>query len=337
MTKKIAVLGAGSWGTALAQVLIDNEHQAILYAKRQQIVDDINQQHINHQYLPQQMLDSRLKATADLSEAVRDCDVLVIAVPSSAIRSICQQLNELLTKSVHIIHVAKGIEPQSLKRVSQMIIEELAPHLLQQVTVLSGPSHAEEVIKRLPTTVVVAAEDMFYALQAQQLFNNHYFRVYTNTDIIGLELGGSLKNIIALGAGMIDGLNYGDNAKAALITRGLAEITRLSIAMGANSLTFLGLAGIGDLVVTCTSKHSRNWQCGYLIGQGKTLQQAVEQLSMVAEGVRTVEAAYQLSQHYHVNMPITTVLYHILYAQADVKEATALLMSRDVNNEMTGI
>jgi glycerol-3-phosphate dehydrogenase (NAD(P)+) len=233
-----------------------------------------------------------------------------------------------------IAHVSKGIEPNSLMRITEMIKEEMPAELLKDVVVLSGPSHAEEVSLRHPTTVTVSSENMKAAEEIQELFINQNFRVYTNPDVIGVEIGGALKNIIALAAGITDGLGYGDNAKAALMTRGLAEIARLGTKMGANPLTFSGLAGIGDLIVTCTSVHSRNWRAGNLLGKGKTLDEVLDNMGMVVEGVRTTKAAYQLALKYQVDMPITFALYNVLFNGKNPKDAVDLLMSRGRTNEM---
>ena len=235
---------------------------------------------------------------------------------------------------ITIAHVSKGIEPDSLMRISEMIKEEMPKELLKDVVVLSGPSHAEEVSLRHPTTVTVTSENMDAAEKIQDLFINNNFRVYTNSDIIGVEIGGALKNIIALAAGITDGLGYGDNAKAALMTRGLAEIARLGTKMGANPLTFSGLAGIGDLIVTCTSVHSRNWRAGNLLGKGKTLEEVLDNMGMVVEGVRTTKAAYQLAKKYDVNMPITFALYDVLFNGKNAIDAVDVLMARGKTHEM---
>lgn len=272
--RKVAVLGAGSWGTALAIVLADNGHEVRLWAHRQEHVDEINQTHRNNKYLDVDIPDA-ITAFHDMKEAVKDADAVVIVVPTKAIREVCQQLKDDIHSSTQIIHATKGIEPGSLKRVSEMISEEIHDFPYENIVVLSGPSHAEEVALRHPTTVSVSAVNLDRARQAQDLFNSENLRVYTSDDILGIEVGGALKNIIALGAGISDGLGYGDNAKAALITRGLAEIARLGTSLGANPLSFLGLSGVGDLIVTCTSVHSRNWRAGNLLGKGMNLDPGV--------------------------------------------------------------
>ncbi|UZH06806.1 NAD(P)H-dependent glycerol-3-phosphate dehydrogenase [Heyndrickxia coagulans] len=338
MSKKtIAVLGAGSWGTALSIVLADNGFKVRLWGNKKGQIDEINTSHTNAFYLPGIQLQSAITGIFSLEEALNGIDTAVLAVPTKAVRDVCRQVKAVRKSPLSIIHVTKGIEPGSLMRISEMIEEEIPESLLRDLTVLSGPSHAEEVSLRHPTTVTVSSKKMAAAKKAQDIFMNSNFRVYTNPDIIGVELGGSLKNIIALAAGISDGLGYGDNAKAALMTRGLAEIARLGTKMGANPLTFLGLAGIGDLIVTCTSVHSRNWRAGNMLGKGKKLDDVLEQMGMVVEGVRTTKAAYQLSSRYEVKMPITDALYHVLFEGLDPKEAVDNLMGRLKKHEMEGL
>src|SRR5699024_10619378 len=273
-------------------------------------------------------LPNNIKSFHLLEEAIESTDAIVIVVPSSAIREVCQKIKDIIPKNIPVIHATKGIEPESLKRISEMIFEELPDLSSDDLVVLSGPSHAEEVGKRHPTTVTVASSNMNTAITVQKLFANEFFRVYTSGDVVGIELGGALKNIIALGAGLSDGLGYGDNAKAALITRGLAEITRLGVSLGAKQLCFIGLSGMGDLIVTSTSQHSRNWRAGNLIGKGHTLDSVLDEMGMVVEGVRTTKAAYLFSIQEQVEMPITHALYQILYNNADPKEIVEKLMTR---------
>jgi len=332
--KVIAVLGAGSWGTALSIVLADNGYRVRLWGNKKEQIDEINRTHMNAFYLPGIELQPEIKGYFSLDETLKGLDTIVLAVPTKAIRDVCRQIVEVRKMPLSIIHVSKGIEPGSLMRISEMIEEEIPEAVLQDVTVLSGPSHAEEVSLRHPTTVTVSSKKMQAAKKAQDIFMNSNFRVYTNPDIIGVEMGGSLKNIIALAAGISDGLGYGDNAKAALMTRGLAEIARLGTKMGANPLTFLGLAGIGDLIVTCTSVHSRNWRAGNMLGKGKKLDDVLNSMGMVVEGVRTTKAAYQLAHKFNVKMPITDALYHVLFADLNPKEAVDHLMGRLKKHEM---
>src|SRR5690625_727038 len=330
---KVTVLGAGSWGTALSIVLADNGHEVNLWTQRDEQAEAINTTHKHEKYLAI-MIPEQLKALHNLEEAVRNAEIILIVIPTKAIREVCKELNKILRHSVTIIHASKGIEPGSLKRVSEMISEEMDHYAYEDIVVLSGPSHAEEVAKRQPTTVTVTSINDENAKLTQDLFINESFRVYTSTDLIGIELGGALKNIIALGAGISDGLGYGDNAKAALITRGLAEITRLGTSLGANPLTFLGLPGVGDLVVTCTSVHSRNWRAGHLLGSGKSLDETLAQMGMVVEGVSTTKAAYQFAQKQHVEMPITSGIYEILFHDKEPKDVVENLMNRSKREEM---
>jgi glycerol-3-phosphate dehydrogenase (NAD(P)+) len=332
--EKIAVLGAGSWGTALAMVLADNGHDVRLWGQNPVQIEEINQQHTNKKYLPEITLPATIIGYSSLQEALTGVKTVIMAVPTKAIREVIRKMTDVHADSLLIVHVSKGIEPDSLLRISEMIEEEMPAELLDSVVVLSGPSHAEEVSLRHPTTVTVSSKDMESAEKIQDLFINNNFRVYTNPDLIGVEIGGALKNIIALAAGISDGLGYGDNAKAALITRGLAEIARLGVKMGASPLTFSGLTGIGDLIVTCTSVHSRNWRAGNLLGRGQNLEEVLENMGMVVEGVRTTKAAYQLAEKYNVNMPITNALYNILFNGINPKDAVDDLMSRQKTHEM---
>lgn len=332
--KKVAVLGAGSWGTALSIVLSDNDHDVRLWSHRKEQVDEMNERRENSRYLPNIRLPKNLRACNDINKAIEEVDAIVFVVPSSAIREVCLQIKEDLPKDVTIAHASKGIEPESLKRISEIISEEIPYYNSDHIVILSGPSHAEEVALRHPTTVTVASKSEEKANFMQNLFINEFFRVYTSSDVIGVELGGALKNIIALGAGISDGLGFGDNAKAALITRGLAEITRLGTAMGANPLTFLGLCGVGDLIVTSTSSHSRNYRAGNLLGKGKTLDEILSEMGMVVEGVRTTKAAYQLSEKEQVEMPITNGIYDVLFKEKEPKLVVEQLMNRDKREEM---
>ncbi len=332
--EKAALLGAGSWGTALAMVLADNGHDVRLWSHRSEQVQEINENHTNKKYLPEVKLPENIKAFEGMKEAVKDAEYIILAVPTKAMREVVGQLKNTLDGPKTIVHVSKGIEPGTFLRVSEIIEQELPEKLRSGVVVLSGPSHAEEVSLRQPTTVTVSSKDLKEAEKVQDLFINQHFRVYTNPDIIGVEIGGALKNIIALGAGISDGLGYGDNAKAALITRGLAEIARLGTKLGANPITFSGLAGIGDLIVTGTSQHSRNWRAGNQIGKGKSLDEVLAGMGMVVEGVRTTQAAHQMAQEYDVKMPITDALYHVLFDAMDPKEAVDGLMTRMRTHEM---
>ena len=333
MMKKVAVLGAGSWGTALSIVLADSGHDVRLWTHRKEQAEEINEHHTNQAYLST-ALPKAVTAYDSIELAIEDTDAVVFVVPSKAVREVCGQIKEILPKKAILIHASKGIEPVTHKRISEIILEEMPEFDADRLAILSGPSHAEEVALRHPTTVTVASSNEDCAAFAQNLFINEFFRVYTSNDLVGVELGGALKNIIALGAGISDGLGFGDNAKAALITRGLAEITRLGTALGANPMTFLGLCGVGDLIVTCTSTHSRNWRAGNMLGQGNSLPDILDKMGMVVEGVRTTKAAYQLSEEENVDMPITQGLYDVLFNDKDPKLVVSQLMNRDRKDEL---
>ncbi|MFC7442142.1 NAD(P)H-dependent glycerol-3-phosphate dehydrogenase [Laceyella putida] len=337
MKGRVAVLGAGSWGTVLAAVLADNGHEVTLWARRDEQAKEIDQAHTNRKYLPDVTLPVTMRATSSLAEALVDKEAVLFAVPSHSMREIAREARQWMTKDMLVIHAAKGFEIDTWKRMSEVLAEELGTEHKEGITVLSGPSHAEEVIRRCPTTVVVASQAEQAAERAQMLFMNSYFRVYTNPDVIGVEVGGALKNIIALAAGLVDGLEFGDNARAALITRGLAEIARLGKAMGAEPITFVGLAGVGDLVVTCTSRHSRNWRAGHMISQGKKLDEVLRSMGMVVEGVRTTKAAYMLKDRYRVEMPIAEQLYAVLFAEKEPAQAVKELMGRGRTQELEEI
>ncbi|GLC87077.1 NAD(P)H-dependent glycerol-3-phosphate dehydrogenase [Lysinibacillus piscis] len=332
--EKVCVLGAGSWGTALAMVLAENGHDTLLWTHREEQAEEIRTLHTNKKYLPETVLPTNLSATSDITQAAIHATTIIVAVPTKAIREVCAKLVPHLQQKMLFVHVSKGIEPDSLKRISEILAESVPVEYVEDIVVLSGPSHAEEVVLHHPTTVTAACANIDAAEKVQDLFMNQFFRVYTNEDVIGVEIGGALKNVIALAAGITDGLTYGDNAKAALITRGLAEITRLGVKMGGNPFTFAGLTGMGDLIVTCTSVHSRNWRAGHLLGQGMKLQQVLDQMGMVVEGVRTTKAAYQLAQKYNVAMPISTELYSVLFDDVEPKVAVDALMMRMKKREI---
>jgi glycerol-3-phosphate dehydrogenase (NAD(P)+) len=332
---KIAVIGAGSWGTALAMVIADNGHEVHLWARRSEQVDEINQHHTNSKYLPNILLSKKIIAFNDLFSALEDIDIVVLVVPTKAIRDSVREIKQVLTKPITIIHASKGIEPGTHKRVSEMIVEEFkGSSMLRDVVVLSGPSHAEEVSLRQPTTVTVSSERLEASELAQDLFINKHFRVYTNSDLVGVEIGGALKNTIALVCGLTNGLGLGDNTKAAIMTRGLAEIARVGVKLGANPLTFAGLSGLGDLIVTCTSLHSRNYRAGKLLGEGKSLDEVLESMGMVVEGIRTTKAAHELALKLEVDMPITSALYAVLFEGLHPKEAAEQLMGRVKKHEV---
>lgn len=336
MTEKIAVLGAGSWGSVLAKVLVENGHEVALWSNSQAQVDELNQQHTNAKYLPDLIYPEALKATTDLKAAVKDAGTVLFVVPTKVIRLVAQQLIEVLeelgTKPL-IVHASKGLELGSHKRISEVIAEEIPTKYRSGMVVLSGPSHAEEVARQDITLITAASEDLTNAKKVQALFMNDYLRIYTNSDVVGVETGAAFKNVIAIGAGALHGLGYGDDAKAALMTRGLAEISRLGVSFGADPLTFIGLSGVGDLIVTCTSVHSRNWRAGDQLGQGKSLEDVIANMGMVIEGINTCKAAYELAQQKGIEMPITQAIYNVLYKQADIKSEIANLMQREGKTE----
>lgn len=337
MAQDVVVIGAGSWGTALASVCANNQHQVTLWVRDPQVADEINTRHTNEKYLPSIELPSTIYAETDIQKAVKGKKSVLLVVPSHAMRDAVRQIAPYLEDDTLLIHATKGFELDTLKRMSEVITEEVSAEVAEGLVVLTGPSHAEEVVRKSPTTIVVASHSDENAVLAQDLLMSPTFRVYANPDIIGAEIAGALKNIIALGAGMSDGLGFGDNAKAALLTRGLAEIGRLGVKLGANPLTFAGLAGVGDLVVTCTSKHSRNWRAGYLLGQGQDLETVLKQMGMVVEGVRTTKAAHALALKEQVEMPITHVLYNVLFEGLDPRQAVEELMGRGRKLEMEEI
>ncbi len=329
---KIGIIGAGSWGIALSVLLHKNGHQITVWSILESEIDMLQKNHEHVDKLPGVKLPLDMIFTTDLKEAVQENDVLVLAVPSPFTRKTSQLLTEYVVPGQVIVNVAKGIEDQSLMTLSE-IIEEEVPNAV--VAVMSGPSHAEEVGRGIPTTIVIGAKEKSTAEYLQNLFMNDVFRVYTSSDVLGIELGGSLKNVVALAAGIADGLGYGDNTKAALITRGIAEIARLGTAMGAKFETFCGLTGIGDLIVTCASMHSRNRRAGILIGQGKTMDEAMEEVKMVVEGVYSAKAAMGLSEKYEVQLPIIEQVNEVLFHGKSAAEAVKDLMVRDKKIEIT--
>lgn len=333
MEKKIAVLGAGSWGSALANVLFENGHEVSLWTRDEAQQEEINTEHTNRNYLSDFTFPAEISASTNLKKVIQGADAILFVIPTKGIRAVAKQVSELLEHPVTIIHASKGLEENTYKRISTILEEELKTNRVRGIVALSGPSHAEEVVARDLTTITAASEDSRAAQLTQDLFLNDYFRVYTNDDIIGVEIGAALKNIIALGAGAIAGLGYGDNAKAGLVTRGLAEISRLGIELGADPLTFMGLSGVGDLIVTCTSPHSRNWRAGYQIGKGKAVETVLEDMGMVVEGISTTKAAYELAQTHGIEMPITEAIYNVVYNDSEVKYVILNLMQREGKSE----
>ncbi|MGF6375647.1 glycerol-3-phosphate dehydrogenase (NAD(P)+) [Clostridiales Family XIII bacterium PM5-7] len=328
--KTIGVIGAGSWGTALAITLSNKGHQVKICDINSEHLAEMRQHRENVRYLPGIKFSDNLQIVDTAEEALSGADVALFSAPAQHFRSALTGALPYLTDDMVIVNVAKGIEQGTLKRMSE-IAYEVKPEV--KYVVLSGPSHAEEVGKALPTTVAVASKEMGLAEYVQDIFMTDRFRVYTNDDVCGVELGGSLKNIIALGAGISDGIGFGDNAKAALMTRGITEMCRLGDKLGADVATFSGLTGVGDLIVTCTSMHSRNRRCGMMIGEGKKPSEAVNEVGMVVEGMFTAEAAYQLAKKVGVEMPITESIYQCINEEITAKEAVELLMGRDRKNE----
>lgn len=331
---KTAVIGAGSWGTALARVLHTNGNKVAVWSIVASEIEMLKKEREHLEKLPGVKLPEDMEFTTDLKLAVQGADYLILAVPSVYTRSTAKNMAPFVTEGQIIVCVAKGIEESTLMTLSDIVEQEIPA---ADVAVMCGPSHAEEVGRGLPTTVVAGAKKKSIAEGVQDIFMNEVFRVYTSPDVLGMELGGSLKNVIALAAGMADGLGYGDNTKAALITRGIAEIGGLAFEMGAKYETLSGLTGIGDLIVTCESRHSRNRRAGMLIGQGYTMQQAMDEVKMVVEGVYSAKAAIALAHKYGVSMPIIEEVNQVLFENKPAKEAVRELMLRDKRSEHSSL
>ena len=330
--KKVAVLGAGSWGTALAMVLAHKKYQVSLWSIVPEQIKEINEARTNHAFLQGIKIPEGIWATGSLEEVLEGAEFVVMSVPSGAIRDVARQLLTTLPKEAILINTAKGIEPGTLKRLSEVIREEI-PGISDRLVVLSGPSRAEEVAIKMPTALVVASENAQAAEKAQDLFMTDFFRIYISYDVVGVEIGGALKNVVALATGISDGLGFGDNTRAAIITRGMSEIVRLGMAMGADPLTFSGLSGMGDLVVTATSMHSRNRRAGIAIGKGEALEDIKAKMGMVIEGVRTAEAIVALNKKYNVETPIASHVYKIIFENEDPRETVHELMKREKKAE----
>ena len=331
---KISVIGAGSWGTALAWLLHNNGHQVTVWSVIESEIEMLRKEHEHKDKLPGVKLPEDMEFTTDLEASVREKDILVLAVPSPYTRSTSHNMAPYVKEGQIIVNVAKGVEESTLMTLSQIIEEEIPQ---AEVAVLSGPSHAEEVGRGIPTTIVVGAKKKATAEYLQNIFMNEVFRVYISPDVLGIELGAALKNVVALAAGIADGLGFGDNTKAALITRGISEIGRLGIAMGGKFETFCGLTGIGDLIVTCASMHSRNRRAGILIGKGYTMEQAMDEVKMVVEGVYSAKAAMGLSKKYNVDLPIIAEVNKILFENKPPKDVGRCLMNREKKDEHVGI
>ncbi|MBD3167769.1 NAD(P)H-dependent glycerol-3-phosphate dehydrogenase [bacterium] len=331
---RFTVLGAGSWGTALGILLAEQEeHQVIMWEFLPDVARQLAAERVNRDFLPDTPFPDALKVTNDLDEALHGAEAVLIVVPSQFVRSVLKRIDTSRIDHPIWINCAKGIETETLQRMSEVVEETLGEDARSRYVVLSGPSHAEEVAKKLPTTVVAASERIDLARRVQNWMSSLYFRVYAAPDVIGVELGGSLKNVIAIGTGICDGLGYGDNTRGALITRGLVEIARAGTALGGRPETFSGLSGMGDLITTCTSRHSRNRYVGEQLGKGRTLDDILQSMHMVAEGVKTTKSAWKLAQSIGVEMPITEQVYNIIFEDKSAREAVQSLMMRSLKVE----
>jgi glycerol-3-phosphate dehydrogenase (NAD(P)+) len=330
-----AVIGAGAWGTALAKVLADKQQPTLLWSRHAEHARQINEERVNTRYLPGAELPASLKATGDLAEALRDAEIVVVVVPSHALRQILRDARPYIPEGALLCSATKGIENDSLMLMSEILVDELGQDAEPRLTYLSGPSFAKEVAAGVPTAVVVAGTSEPQTHAVQRHFATDRFRVYSSHDVVGVEVGGALKNVIAIAAGAIDGLGFGYNSRAGLITRGLAEIGRLAARKGANPLTLAGLAGLGDLVLTCTGDLSRNRTVGFEMGRGRTLDDVLSTLGHVAEGVKTTKSAYDLGLKLGVEMPITGEVYRVLYEGKSPRQAVVDIMNRALTREYT--
>lgn len=331
---KISIIGAGSWGSALSRILGDNNNDVLIYDIDEKIVNEINQFHTNKDKLPVGNLPLNVNATNHIEDAISFSNIVVLSVPTKVLRSVLKEINKCIDQSKIFINTSKGIEPDTFLRVSEIVKQEINNDYIQGFVALTGPSHAEEVIKQQLTTVCSVSSNHEYALLVQKLFNNqHYFRVYTSTDLIGAELCGALKNIYAIASGMLYGLGLGDNARAGLISRALVEMKRFCIYANAKEETVYGLTGLGDLVVTTTSHHSRNFQAGVKLATGSNLEETISSMTMVVEGARTVQAAYQKSIELNIETPIIEEVYKVIYNHKSVQSAVNDLMSRSLKEE----
>lgn len=328
---KIAVIGSGSWGSAVAVLLANKGNDVWLWSWQQAETDRLCRDRENKEFLAGVAFPDNITCSHDMGKCTEGAELIVCAAPSPATRVTAKQLSSVVAQGQAILNISKGLEEDTLLRLSQVYAEEIPQ---AEIAVMSGPSHAEEVSRGLPTTNVAASKNAELAKKIQDIFMSDVFRVYTSDDVVGVELGGALKNVIALCAGISDGLGFGDNTKAALMTRGIAEITRLGVAMGARAETFAGLSGIGDLIVTCTSMHSRNRRAGILLGKGNSLEKTLKEVHMVVEGVNTSTAAYKLAQKYNVSMPITAEAYNVLFEGKSAETAVVDLMTRDKTSEL---
>ena len=330
MTSKISIIGGGSWGTALSQVASTNIKEVLIYVRDKEVVESINNNSINKKYFPEVKLNKNIKATNEIDDVIEFANDIIVSVPTSATRTIMEKISSKLTQEHTIISTAKGLEIETFKTNSEIMRE----FFTGDIAVLSGPTHAEEVIKEIPTAIVAASDDMSVAQRIQKKLMTARFRIYTIDDLKGVELAGAVKNIIAVASGVTDGIGYGDNTKAALITRGLAEIVKFGLYLNTNRETYNGLAGLGDLVVTCNSNHSRNRRFGIQIGKGKSFKEAEKIVNQVVEGAKTAKAVYKfLQENDDIEMPITEQVYKVLYENKDPHEALDDLMLREARNE----
>ena len=335
---KIAVLGAGSWGTVLGSMLADKGYEILLYGNNEKVNDEVNQHHTNEHYMKNWQVNETVTATGDLKQALKAAEIVLFVLPTQAIRSVAQNVSKVL-KQINakplLVTATKGIEPGSKKLISEILTEEIYPDDEDKIVAISGPSHAESVAQKDLTAISCASTSRKNAQKVQQLFSNDYFRLYTNSDLIGVEVAGAVKNVIAIAAGILVGKHYGDDAKAALMTRGLAEITRLGVNyFGADPMTFSGLSGIGDLIVTCTSVNSRNWRCGKQLGEGKSLDYILQNMGQVVEGATTVKAVHELCQEKQIDMPISEAIYRVLYQNSNVDDEITRMMGRSPKQEI---
>ncbi|BAQ57542.1 NAD(P)H-dependent glycerol-3-phosphate dehydrogenase [Lactobacillus acetotolerans] len=335
---KIAVLGDGSWGSVLGSMLQDNGNEVTLYGNNESVNQEINAHHTNSHYMKNWKVNPNTKATGDLEKALDGAELVVFVLPTKAIRSVSKNVHKVLAQTGAtplLVTATKGIEPGSKKLVSEILTEEIYPNNTDRIVAISGPSHAENVAQKDLTAIACASTNVDNAKKIQKLFSNDYVRFYTNDDLVGVEVGGAVKNVIAIAAGILVGKHYGDDAKAALMTRGLAEITRLGVNyFGAKPMTFSGLAGIGDLIVTCTSVNSRNWRAGKQIGEGKTLDYVLKNMGQVVEGATTVKAVHELAQEKNIDMPISEAVYRVLYKNTNVDEEIKEMMGRSPKPEI---
>ena len=335
---KISVLGAGSWGTVLGSMLADKGYEIVLYGNNEKVNDEVNQHHTNEHYMKNWQVNETVTATGDLKQALKAAEIVLFVLPTQAIRSVAQNVSKVL-KQINakplLVTATKGIEPGSKKLISEILTEEIYPDDEDKIVAISGPSHAESVAQKDLTAISCASTSRENAQKVQQLFSNDYFRLYTNSDLIGVEVAGAVKNVIAIAAGILVGKHYGDDAKAALMTRGLAEITRLGVNyFGADPMTFSGLSGIGDLIVTCTSVNSRNWRCGKQLGEGKSLDYILQNMGQVVEGATTVKAVHELCQEKQIDMPISEAIYRVLYQNSNVDDEITRMMGRSPKQEI---